>query len=575
MKRTILTVTALLFLIVGQISGDTHYVSKVGTNIYPYQSWETAADSISKAMDASQSGDTVRVGVGTYYEHVVMKTGIALIGAGRDSCVIDIHQSPERDVIIAADSMIVEGFHIIGKREVDSGSIGVRDNKGGPIFKPKVNQNSISNCYLGIFWVNWMDATVIQEICNNIIFENRHGIWVENLGMTVICQNTFYDNSWAINCKFGKPIIKKNVMLENNTRALEWILDYGAVVKNNIVSRTKGDAGVGMTFFDGILENNTISDNKGWGLGVIGGGSAITNNVISKNGIGVEVDSSVASFNYNNIWGNVQSTDIRADTIEDNISADPMFTDEDNYRLQFGSPCIDAGDPSLLDVDGSRSDMGSYGGSDGEKYDNLDLAPATPESVSVALDSFAVMLDWLDNTESDLFHYMIYRDTVSGFMPGMGNSIGTSDTSEYQDDSIEGGTVYYYSVSAWDKTGHESPYSEEVTTATTGIENPYPNGQIVPVGFRLLQNFPNPFNARTDIRYVIPSGINPLPTSLIIFDVLGRQVRVLVDEEQRGGYYFVGWDGNDDKGQEAGSGVYFCQLRWRSEIQVKKMLLVK
>ncbi|MFH1336896.1 MAG: hypothetical protein ABII96_10305, partial [Candidatus Zixiibacteriota bacterium] len=54
---------------------ETHYVSKSGSDEYPYTSWATAADSIQKGINAASSGDTVRVGSGTYRETIVMTPG--------------------------------------------------------------------------------------------------------------------------------------------------------------------------------------------------------------------------------------------------------------------------------------------------------------------------------------------------------------------------------------------------------------------------------------------------------------------------------------------------------------------
>ncbi|MBK8662425.1 MAG: hypothetical protein IPN18_11710 [Ignavibacteriales bacterium] len=62
-------------------------------------------------------------------------------------------------------------------------------------------------------------------------------------------------------------------------------------------------------------------------------------------------------------------------------TSDPMFENQDsnNYLLQMFSPLINAGDPNILDVDGSRSDVGLYGGPYGQSYQYKDLAPKKPK----------------------------------------------------------------------------------------------------------------------------------------------------------------------------------------------------
>ena len=93
--------------------------------------------------------------------------------------------------------------------------------------------------------------------------------------------------------------------------------------------------------------------------------------------------------------------------------------------------------------------------------------------------------------------------------------------------------------------------------------NEYPNG------FSLMQNYPNPFNPSTHIEYQIP--INGLVT-LTVYDVLGRSVATLVNQQQQSGLYKVDF-AND--GLPTSSGVYFYQLRINGLVITKKMILLK
>jgi len=84
--------------------------------------------------------------------------------------------------------------------------------------------------------------------------------------------------------------------------------------------------------------------------------------------------------------------------------------------------------------------------------------------------------------------------------------------------------------------------------------------------WRLDQNFPNPFNATTTMHYVLPvmceRGLanSPMRTTLTIYNILGHEVRTLVDEDQGPGSYTVNWDGRDSEGHSVPSGVYFYRL---------------
>ncbi|MFH1197606.1 MAG: T9SS type A sorting domain-containing protein [bacterium] len=114
--------------------------------------------------------------------------------------------------------------------------------------------------------------------------------------------------------------------------------------------------------------------------------------------------------------------------------------------------------------------------------------------------------------------------------------------------------------------------SDQLIDKTTDIDESI---SILPERFYLSQNYPNPFNPTTTIKYYIPTvetGYIPSlqHVSLEIFDVLGREVAVLVNVEQKSGLYQVEFDGSN-----LASGVYYYQLRSGNFISTKKMLLIK
>jgi len=95
-----------------------------------------------------------------------------------------------------------------------------------------------------------------------------------------------------------------------------------------------------------------------------------------------------------------------------------------------------------------------------------------------------------------------------------------------------------------------------------------------PEKYELSQNYPNPFNLNTKINYSLANDIEQ-ETSLVILDVLGRQIRTLVKEKQSAGSYTAIWDGKDKNGHEVASGVYFCKLTAGSFIKITKISLTK
>jgi hypothetical protein len=88
-----------------------------------------------------------------------------------------------------------------------------------------------------------------------------------------------------------------------------------------------------------------------------------------------------------------------------------------------------------------------------------------------------------------------------------------------------------------------------------------------PDRYNLAQNFPNPFNPTTSIRYSIPKRSN---VTLKVYDILGNEVANLVNEEKNRGVYTVTFNAS-----ALASGIYFYTLRAEGFIQTKKMLLLK
>jgi len=94
----------------------------------------------------------------------------------------------------------------------------------------------------------------------------------------------------------------------------------------------------------------------------------------------------------------------------------------------------------------------------------------------------------------------------------------------------------------------------------------------IPLAFSLENNYPNPFNPKTTLRFNIPGRTR---VNLSIYDVSGRLVATLVDGLVNGGNHEVTWDGRDEGGRPIASGIYFSSLR-SDEISLKrKMLLMK
>ena len=97
--------------------------------------------------------------------------------------------------------------------------------------------------------------------------------------------------------------------------------------------------------------------------------------------------------------------------------------------------------------------------------------------------------------------------------------------------------------------------------------------QTRPEAFALANNYPNPFNPATTIKYALPQAAD---VELTVYNVVGQPVRTLVAEHQNAGRYVVEWDATNDSGHSLSSGMYFYRLQAGGEfLETKKMLLLK
>jgi len=132
--------------------------------------------------------------------------------------------------------------------------------------------------------------------------------------------------------------------------------------------------------------------------------------------------------------------------------------------------------------------------------------------------------------------------------------------------SLADSGIYYYRIKnsiAPDLTLYGRPIHLRVS-GTTHIEDPRPD---LPVQFRLYQNYPNPFNAVTQIQMDIPKSCD---VTLQIYDLLGKKIATIVDEQKQPGNYQVKW-----YPESISSGIYFYQLKAGDFVETKKLILQK
>ncbi|OVE79850.1 hypothetical protein BVY01_01400 [bacterium I07] len=98
------------------------------------------------------------------------------------------------------------------------------------------------------------------------------------------------------------------------------------------------------------------------------------------------------------------------------------------------------------------------------------------------------------------------------------------------------------------------------------------NLQAFPNNFLLYQNYPNPFNPSTTISYQVPTAGH---VAIEIFNMMGRRIRTLLNDQKRTGSYDVIWDGRNDFGEIVENGIYVYQMQVEGYVQRRKMTFLK
>ena len=175
-------------------------------------------------------------------------------------------------------------------------------------------------------------------------------------------------------------------------------------------------------------------------------------------------------------------------------------------------------------------------------------------------------LTWVTASETNNDHFYLIRGTdqesyvrTSVDIPATNSSSGASYT--WVDRGVINGTTYYYKLVDVDINGLEN-VNDMIAEVT-----PSAAGNMVPDAYALHQNFPNPFNPNTTIMYdVKEAGF----VSLAVFDILGREIMTLVNDQHNAGRYLVEFDAS-----ALASGIYFYQLKVNGFADLKKMVVLK
>ncbi len=173
-----------------------------------------------------------------------------------------------------------------------------------------------------------------------------------------------------------------------------------------------------------------------------------------------------------------------------------------------------------------------------------------------------VEIRWEPNTDHDLAGYKIYYGKSKRYYK---NWITVGNQTAFTFKTFPDTGRIHLALTAYDSTGNESLFSDEVVFYV------YVDS-LLRQKFQLLPNHPNPFNPVTTIPYRLYKRVK---VKLAIYDILGREVELLVDEEQDAGHYITHWNGRSHEGHELPNGVYFARLIIGNFALTRKLTFLK
>ncbi|MDR3668943.1 MAG: T9SS type A sorting domain-containing protein [Ignavibacteriaceae bacterium] len=575
LKLTILQI----FILSNIISADVRYVSKTGTSQFPYTSWESAADSIQKCIDICNIGDTIYVANGVYKETLFTTKEISLIGSSMDSTIIDGTGLRDSTIYLGSNAYI-KNFNILGK------SVGT-DN----VYYYAILTNGnleISNCRIS---QDGIGVVIIGSSCNvnNVIMTNvREGYnsgclqgGCTNYLTNCIIISDLESNDGIRMAIGGNYYVINNIIGHYGVFTSDIGISAGwpdtVHIFNNLVSGFTANIDFDLINDSAFVMNN-VSINGGWGIYAYNNHTNIKNNILVNNLKGLVGES--FNENYNMFWNNsrdIYNSNIIYNYGDSDIVVDPMFVNDTtltpifnfDYHLQAFSPAINKGDPSILNKDGSRSDIGMFGGPYGEVYKYNDLAPRSPRNLTAFVDSSKITLKWKKNTEADTAYYNLYRDTIPNFTIIPAKLISRQKDTLFIQQLPNNIGHLYYKLTAEDKTGHVSSSSNEISVILSSTDNYYS----IVHAYKLFQNYPNPFNPSTIISFNLKDKGY---VKLMVYDIIGKLIKVLVNETKESGYYETEFNA---KGLASGIYLYRLEVIGKGNIPVysdlKKCILIK
>jgi len=590
------------------------HVSTTGSDSTGDGSEENPFATIQTAIDSASDGDTVLVAAGTYNESINYNGKNIIVGSlfltTQDTSYIS-------STIIGGDS---SGSIVLFESFEDSTAVlngftfqNIIFNSGDELqtiinineSSPKIINNRFDNFYL---FQDVESAVIYCENSNSLIMNNEFtngsvgngyllGGFILSKNSNVTIKNNRIENGYV---GFAEPsgyivsvnsdnIIESNVIINPSMgycvicAAISILDGSNCILRNNFIFQAYGDGygAVVASQSQYVSHNNTfVSNSRGYAN--LSSDGIVSNDIVYGSSNAVYLDgNSTIQVSYSDIEGGWEGVG--------NIDANPLFCEPDSgdYTLAENSPCVGTGE------DGEN--MGAFGVGCGIQVD-WDFSLSEPvievmgtDNVWNPGDTISVEMDFCNNT-----------DVAHNYYPGVTIESDSSLT------SLHSGHIWFYAMVAdechaisWGAIANTSIISDTIVEFraypealncqnqpeycidgdTLTFEVPIvvqvvsaESEHFIPGVFALHQNYPNPFNPVTTIRYDL---LEDALVNITIYDMLGREVKTIINQTQDAGYKSVIWNATNDYGKPVSAGIYLYHIQAGEYMQTKKMVLLK
>ena len=510
-------------------TGPVWHVATTGSDATGDGTEENPFATIQTAIDTAGESDTVLVSAGTYFENLIWPpmNGIKLIGSGEESCTIDGDSTGR--VITFLDSL----NGIIDTNTLITGFT-IQNGYSDP-------DNSIETPGGGIYCSNSSPIFTDCTIKENFAYGDGGGIVLADSANAILLNVKIENNVAKGRLIPGFPPTRfqgkgGGVFIYNSDPIFT-----GVDIRDNYAGYN--GAGVYILYSSPVFSDFTISGNGGSGYLQKGGGVSCegTPNAIFIGGeISNNGNSDIGAAPY--IGGGIFVGVPFMDTLSSfHVELTNVLIQNNVSRMWGGG--VSGRNISLAGCTIKENTSDHKGGgifSDGEIafstinrcniYSNtIEDSSQTGNEIAIGLDADSIALSFLD----------VILDSFTVSTP----------------------TDFY-----------TTPIASYTFDILVGLDNLQTQLVMTPLEFTLYPNYPNPFNPVTTLRYDLPEdGL----VNITIYDMLGRQVKTLINHTQDAGYKSIIWNATNDYGKPVSAGIYLYQIQAGEYISTKKMVLLK